>query len=216
MALSHSPKIVTDGLVLYLDAGNSKSYSGSGTTWYDLSKKPTSIPITSTVTYDTNKYFSFDGSGYINSEWGEGVNPYTNPFSFSLWIKPNNVANNRMFFSTTSLGTNQRAYFGHYNGKWDMGIQEKYWGNGVNTATNNWTNITIVFEGTTASMYINGIFSIGKSYTSYSLITDFAIGGGISSYYWDGLISNLSIYNKVLSEEEIKQNFNALRGRYGI
>jgi hypothetical protein len=69
MALSHSPSIVTDGLVLCLDAGNPKSYPGSGTTWTDLSGNGNNGTLVNGVGYsgDNLGSLSFDGvNDYYN------------------------------------------------------------------------------------------------------------------------------------------------------
>jgi hypothetical protein len=55
MSLIHSPRIVTDGLVLCLDAGNPKSYTGSGTTWTDLSGNGNNGTLTNSPTYWINR-----------------------------------------------------------------------------------------------------------------------------------------------------------------
>jgi hypothetical protein len=62
MGLGHSPSIVRDGLVLYLDAANPKSYPGSGTTWFDLKGTSNSTLSNGPTFVNSNKgYFSFDG-----------------------------------------------------------------------------------------------------------------------------------------------------------
>jgi len=68
MSYSNGPRIVTDGLVLYLDAGNSKSYPGSGNTWYDLSGNNFQGELVNTPTYTTNnsnKFFAFATNDYV-------------------------------------------------------------------------------------------------------------------------------------------------------
>ena len=65
MALSHNPSLVTEGLIIYLDANNSSSYAGTGSTWYDLSGNGRHASLFSSPTYEgfgLCKYLSFDGS----------------------------------------------------------------------------------------------------------------------------------------------------------
>jgi len=86
--LAHSPRIITDGLVLCLDAGNPKSYPGSGTTWTDLSGNGNNGTLTNGPTYN---------SGNLGSLVFDGVNDYVNlgdldlpaPFTLSIWFKGN-------------------------------------------------------------------------------------------------------------------------------
>ena len=62
MAYHNNPRIVTDGLVLCLDANAKRSYSGSGTTWYDLTTNEQNGTSLVAVNYNSNGYFDFDAS----------------------------------------------------------------------------------------------------------------------------------------------------------
>ena len=79
------PQIVTDGLVLNLDAGNSASYPGSGTTWSDLSGNGRTATINGSPTF-TNGYFDITGDTTYISLSNSGLVPRTNDFTYSCWI----------------------------------------------------------------------------------------------------------------------------------
>ena len=91
MGLNHSPSIVTNGLVLALDAANPKSYSGSGTTWNNLNGNINNGTLVNTPTYNTNVSFSFD---YTQFEYVTFANTnslmFLNllPYTLEAWIYP--------------------------------------------------------------------------------------------------------------------------------
>ena len=92
MGLFHSPKIATDGLVTLLDAGNSKSYSGSGTTWKDLSPNQQDATMNSApsfTTVDNIKHFDFDGTDTITYNLGNALAESTE-MSISCWMNMDN------------------------------------------------------------------------------------------------------------------------------
>ncbi len=158
--------------------------------------------------------YNFDGTDdYINIPYGAGKNPSTQPITFSMWVKSDNPSVAKMFMSLgQSPDANARMYLSHYNGYWDMGIQNSGWGSSpVTSATTNWTHITLVMNGTMAKLYVNGTFSMQKSYTSYTFNQNFQIGihSGGGSYPWDGLIDEVLIFNRSLSEEQIKMIYTA-------
>lgn len=214
MALSHSPKIVTDGLVLCLDAANSKSYPGSGTTWTDLSGNGNSGTLTNGPTYDT---------GSLGSIQFDGVNDYvTSPYTFTAGQA---ITISGWLYSTASTSA-YRNFIDTLSSRpmiwWDTtGKIEFDTGSGYRTPSvyrNQWVYVTLVKpSGTTvASYYINGEFASngGVSYSvPASTPTWFNRSAGQT---WLGNCSNISIYNRTLTPQEIQQNFNALRGRYGI
>jgi len=249
MALAHSPKIITDGLVLCLDAGNTKSYPGSGTTWTDLSGEGNNVTLVNGPTYSSSNGGSivFDGNDdYAALGSGSLVNGLTD-ITLEVWFKSDTTGTNR---SLIYGGTNDSVSF-------DNGVSLRYdlagaWGGGTNViktgfgefgvgnvktsanaieSSNNiqstdWTCIVVTADvGSSINLYKNGqldtpTFSISNRETSISSCNDFVIGkdGGGSSggNYWDGLISIVRVYNRALTASEIQQNFNSLRGRFGV
>ena len=102
MGLAHSPRIVTDGLVLCLDAGNTKSYPGSGTTWTDLSGNGNTGTLTNGVGYsgDNLGSLSFDGvNDFTSTITGEDFNFGTGDFTIECWVYFNTISTNAIFIS---------------------------------------------------------------------------------------------------------------------
>lgn len=241
MALSHSPKIVTDGLVLCLDAANSKSYPGTGTTWTDLSGQGNNGTLVNGVGYsgDNLGSLSFDGvDDYVNC--GTNLN-FSNSFSLGCWMKANSgtssVSTKGLVSRYSIFGDNRQYLLGFLESSnlVNFGLSIDGTGPGAtgnfvqsdnNAITRDiWYNICGVFtSGLKVELFINGILvsSLNTSSISHfqSNVKPLEIGASEafdnSSREFSGNIAQVSIYNKALTATEIQQNFNALRGRYGI
>lgn len=202
--------IVTDGLELYLNAANKNSYPGSGTTWYDLGGNGNNTILESGTTYIDNSMF-FDGvtnyatiSNSIDAKtvlafvkvaeldgdytvYGPSVNGSDN----WLGIDQNKVK----FFGTESEDVNNFSLYG------TTIIQQ-----------NVWHQIGCTIDGNTAKVYLNGKEenSITVGFTIASWLSDATIGkrfGGVDERYFPGSISNLQVYNQVLTAAEIQKNY---------
>ena len=104
MSIFYNPRIVTDGLVLALDAGNTKSYPGSGTTWTDLSGRGNTGTLTNGPTYSSANGGSivFDGTNDHVTMSGNnisGLSAETTDFSICIWVKYNSTASYGAFFA---------------------------------------------------------------------------------------------------------------------
>lgn len=232
MSLHHSPKIVTDGLVMCLDAANIKSYSGSGTIWRDLSGRNNNGNLISSPTF-TDKAFNFTGNNYITTP----LNIYSQDnsvFSINLWFKA--TANGIILHQTTAAnnGTNNGwvpAVYIDSNNKlrvtcfWGVGTSGGYVSSD-DIIYNKWYNIVHTFDGSNnRRVYIDGLLisTIVGSQASYSSTFYLILGAGNASSWpadpatgMRGSISNFSFYRKVLSQSEISQNYNALKGRFNL
>ena len=230
MALAHSPKIITDGLVLCLDAGNTKSYPGSGTTWTDLSGNGNTGTLTNGVGYsgDNLGSLSFDGvNDYVNV--GNVQTYFPGPIisgAIDFWIKPGVINANDIYIGMQNPYGN-RIYIGNYLGLWDVGFGSFAWNGGFigtrQSVTLSWTNVCLNITSGSAKLYINGIETITKTTdTTVSMTGVFPIGGYLFEGTFDNTnmgssnISSVKIYNRALTASEIQQNFNATRSRYGI
>jgi hypothetical protein len=153
--------------------------------------------------------FEFDGSSYVNLNYGSGLNPSTHPHSFSMWVKAGSTASNRMFMSAgQSGGSDNRFYIGINSGNWDMGIRTSPWGSGTISATSEWTHIAVTMNGSRATLYVNGNIGRTINYDSYSFNRHIYLGNHDDNYYWVGKIDEVTIFNRTLSETEIKELHN--------
>ena len=225
MARTHSPRIVTDGLVLAVDAGNTKSYPGSGTSWSDISGQGNNGTLTNGPTYSSDNGGSivFDGTNdYIDVSGTESLNaPISINFTLSVWMYPTKTGNwQGVFTKNRSTGTQVGLFLSSSN-EFVFGFSGSG-GNliGSSFSTNTWYHIVLVQAANTSrKIYINGSLDITKTSsfgTTSSGSETFRLGqaSGVNEYF-GGRISNASIYNnKALTASEVLQNYNALKGRY--
>ena len=240
MSVDYNPRVVTHGLVLALDAGNTKSYPGSGTAWTDLSGQGNNGTLYNmSNNFDTANggSLTFDGtdenveiSSFDVSTLMNGLNN----FSISLWINSDsfpastNSAISPIIFDASSrylylvfgdsAPADQFSVRVNQNSTWQSPVQN-------NSALSNgtWYNMFVTYNSSSGYiLYQNGT-SVDTSNTTGSITsftnTDIRIGGSGgagSTRYYDGKISQTLIYNKTLTAAEVEQSYNALKGRYGL
>jgi hypothetical protein len=221
MSFRFSPSIITDGLVLYLDAANTKSYVSGSTTWSDLSRSENNGTIVNGPTFD-----SADGGSIVF----DGVNDkITIPNSSSLnlnstltlcfFIKKN--TNIRMYYVDKHL-SGADGYFGYIDST--NLVFFRFGLNSIQTNTNlinnnQWYYISIVGGPTLRSIYINGVESISTSGTNtWNTSTEPFIFGNTSTNEGsiNGNISLIQLYNRTLTAQEILQNYNTVRSRFRL
>jgi hypothetical protein len=235
MSVGYNPKIVTGGLVMCLDAANPKSYPGSGTTWTDLSGKNNNGTLANGPTYNNNfgGVIATDGvDDFISTPQISGTGSSTLSQSYCLWVKPNDTAGNILSMSNLypQNGWNMppiSAESSRFTGK--------FWSNQRLTAVNTYTNLTwyyvcVVFYYDTIQansyqrLYVNGILQAEQTNITYSssgsdnfIFLGQQNPGADNAGMFAGDYGAIQIYTgKALSAAEVQQNFNALRGRYGI
>ena len=225
MGLAHSPRIVTNGLVLCLDAGNTKSYPGSGTTWTDLSGRGNNGTLTNGPTYSSANGGSivFDG---VN-DYVQCTGSYTSTeFTFIAWIKRNGdqAAWAGILYSrgTNVTGMQYRETTNQLVYNWNANSSAYDWVSGLTPPDQSWCMVAVSINSSSAVAYLcqaSGITSATNNISHTSTTLD-----DIKISYDDVLTTRVakqsvavaSIYNRALSAAEIAQNFNALRGRFGI
>jgi hypothetical protein len=221
MALSHSPSIVTSGLVYCSDPLNLRSYPGSGTTLYDVSGSGSTGTLTNGPTYSSG-YLTYDG---VDDRVVTTAAPNYANASWEAWVYcTQNVSTYNMFMG------DYLPYFGFYGGN-SLYFSNIYGGaqqtiqTASNMALNTWYHaaFTTAYNGTNtvATVYTNGVQTASTTMTGQQGAPSgtFTIGDGQSMATWypfKGNIGSVKIYNRTLSATEVLQNFNALRGRYGI
>ena len=220
MGVFAGPDIVENGLVLCLDAGNRKSYSGSGTVWNDISGNGRTATINGSPVFE-NGYFDITGDTTYISMPNSGLVPRTNDFTYSCWINFDAFDSNDTIFENGSW--TDTLLFRHQS---NNGI--RVYAEGVLRGTFSWVatagvwyNIVFKRESDTASCFINNV-STG---TPFAMSVDINLANQnlwlmrsqhTTNQFTNGKIATFSIYNRALSNNEIQQNFNATRGRFGI
>jgi hypothetical protein len=223
MALHRGPKIITDGLVLCLDAADRKSYPGSGSIWYDRSGYQNHGTLSNSPSFSNTNggVIVFDG---VDDSIQTSYSPQFNDFTVIAW-----------FISTgATLNYNRIVDKNYINGLW-IGRQNNVansWGGGVleasspygryiTLADNQWHMIVSKRQGTTHTICGDGINNSTSGTVSSNALstTTFAFGnwsGANNAQRLTGNIATIQIYNRALSNTEILQNFKAQRYRFGV
>jgi hypothetical protein len=221
--------IVTNGLVLNLDAAKVDSYPGTGTTWRDISGNNNNGTLTNGPT--------FSGIGKQASIVFDGVDDYVSLGTFngfgstnrtiSVWFKATSISSTTsriITFPANDTSTDTPAYTLGLNNSGTIqggigGSPYDGYDLSISYILGSWVNITATVISNTITFYKNSVFE--SSFTNTGTVATNTIGylGRYNANYGQylaGNISNVSIYNRALSAAEVSQNFNALRGRYGI
>ena len=226
MGTNYNPPIVTDGLVFCVDAANQRSYPKSGTTWGDLVGANNGTLINGpTFNAGNGGSIVFDGTNdYVNL--GSGSSLFPGPSitaTICCWVK-SSVANSNIPIGN-QWTPHQRFYIGIQDtGKWDFGFGNYAW-NGSNSgtrvdATTDYTFVSLVVTAGSASLYINANKTITKTTDTSVSLGNFTLG----SYIYNGSvdtnwhepcnIATTQIYNRALTGDEVRQNYEATVGRY--
>jgi hypothetical protein len=234
-----SQDIVRDGLVLWLDANDKTSYPGSGTVWRDLSRGGNDGTLTNGPTFNSENGGSivFDGID-DNVNLGD-KDSFTNPagFTISAWWNPTLYSGGNGILTKYQSATGLEFVFGTsgdelYGWVYDN-IAIGYRGRRVSSLSsfaplNVWSHFTYTYDGTGIEsgnkLYINATQRDSNSFSAgeFTIIrnTPTALNIGIFNPGvggpLKGKISNIVYYNRALSVQEILQNYNATRTRFGL
>lgn len=221
MATTYNPKIITDGLVLALDAGNTKSYPGSGSTWTDLIKGREAT-LAGSPTHN-EKYLSFDGSTQY-ATFSSSVEVSTAGFTMAFLMKvPSSQVGTGWNFMLADRDFGSGDYeIGIYGGNSTTFIFKENASSPSTISQSLGTDWVYLVFGMNTSLvpfiYKNGVATDYGSNTFVSSTLDFthlfSKDNADNKFKCD--CSCIHLYNKELTASEISQNFNALRGRFGI
>jgi len=229
MATSYSPKIITDGLVFCVDAADKKSYTGSGSTWTD--RKSGNNQSLNGATFDSGNGGSivFDGANDYSINTGSSDYDLTEG-TVECWAKVHSSTTN--FFGVGSIFT-QSPYKGFgihsaanstmfslliaYNAVGTI----KYMNADNNYVIDQWYHLVGTVGATRADFYIDGVRNDYLTYTtaiapSSQPITIGRFYSDVNNYYAPCNIASVKFYNRALTEDEVLQNFNATKGRFGL
>jgi len=235
MGLHHSPRIVTSGLVLALDAADANSYVSGSTVWSDLSGGGNTGTLTNGPTYNSANGGSivFDGVDDfvdLSNNSLDSVISGINNFTISCWVYKTNA--NGLLFSAWDTAPNRKMYIGFIDdivrvvGSSDG--SDFFIATGNVLPNNSWYNIVVTRLGNSGnsgiSIYVNTalnpLFFSGIFTSIISNSTNYRLGNRQdtinNAFPLNGKISNVQIYNRALTASEVLQNYNALKGRYGL
>lgn len=238
MGASSGPDLVTNGLELYLDAGNPASYSGSGTTWRDISGNGRNGTLQGSPVFsqDNVGHFILNGSTqYITTTHATN---YPTAFSFGSWIyiNPTQVQAYSKIISKNSdfaISQSDFPFAVAVNSSvisMNCSTGADFVGQSISARNHNssgkWAHISATLTQTALNLYVNGAV-IGT--TTYSTTTfsstsynwtfcraALEYSSGVGATAFTGRISSVCLYSRALSAAEVYQNYVATRGRYGL
>ena len=248
MAVQYNPGIITDGLVLCLDAANRKSYPGSGVTWSEISYRSNNGTLVNGPSFSSSNggYIRCDGSNdYIEVLDSSSLDFGANNFTIEYWFKKlrntssySDIWGPNKWNLGSAPGTNEWLLLigngGSGNGNnyaFYISSSNTVYGTGESSETlsiNVWYQLVAVRNGANMRTYVNGILkqNVNPSGMTTGTVVDnrglnlrladrtMITGNPGGNTNVDSAICR--IYNRALSDAEILQNFNALRGRFGI
>ena len=233
-------KLVTDSMVLHLDAGDKDSYSGSGATWYDLSGNNYHFTINASA-YNSSgpKYMDFNGS-YGCAKKADSDVPLSGNVTCICWTRVlNSTGNWRTLLRGLSTGGDHQVII--LAGGWTMGMYDNTNGTGFNSngfsqqslpayGTSNWDMLVWrwydaevpyhLFSYNETAGQIRGSISSINSRFKHGFCSIGAYNNGnqsdpnTASQFW-GDIGMITLYNRVLNPYEINEYYHATRNRFG-
>jgi hypothetical protein len=237
MGIKRGPSIVTNGLVFAIDAANPSSYVSGSTLWKDQTVNQNNGTLTNGPTFDSADEGSIDFDGV--NDYVDFGNPtelqFTTSFSISLWFKSSDTSDYILICKDKTNGhlTNERSWglWGNRYGGTNViifNIRSGSTGFSVAGTTDyndgNWHHVVATFEASTnLKLYVDGSLEAENPQwnlpaTINNVTTNVGIGTSIGSNLWymNGKISNIQLYTGALSTVEVLQNYNALKGRFGL
>jgi hypothetical protein len=230
----YANSVITSGLVMHLDAGNTSSYSGSGSTWTDISGFGNNITLVGSPTYSSTNLGNlvFNGSSQYGTISNVG-SPFrqSNAITYDVWINVNAGGNLLGVSSSGGQGSGgistgaSNVY--HLWTPSNPGSDTNYYNSTAVTFTNTWRHVCIVqnyasntrafyIDGNAVSTTTSGSVTTATPSTGYNLSQADNIGGRYvnSQSYFSGSIAAIKIYNTALSASDVLTNYNALKQRF--
>jgi hypothetical protein len=227
MSIGYNPSIATSGLIQCLDAANLRSYTGSGTSWLDISGTNNNGTLVNGPIYSSSNLggINFDGTDdYVSFTSNPSL---TNAVTIEIWVKLSaTTASNGWILGREG---SYRLLYGSTNFQWVCATVNNGWytaGTSISatglTTANNFFQVVGVYNGSNNLIYVNGTLrNTGATISgnilnssTYNLMSD--TSGDANIDWGKGLVYVHRMYNIALSADQIAQNYNATRGRYGL
>ena len=214
--------IVRTNLQLYLNAADSTSYSGSGTTWTDLSPNGYATTLQGSPTFNST-HFTFDFTDYIDTNQSLA----SEDFSVGAWFRTSS-AGIKMIISKETNGGWPWNYRIWLNGGQIIGDIATSGGSSNSIASSltnynngSWYYVMFTRDSSKLRLYVNGSEVNNTNATLSSITNSQEVWFGLSaylggSYQWNGDLSRMFVYNRTLTASEILQNYNATKATYGL
>ena len=211
MGLKHHPRIVTNGMFLYYDAANTRSYIGSGITVNNLFSGY-GCTLVNGPTYSSSNagYFSFDGV----DDYAQITLPALTSWSFSFWLYNHTVPNSleKQLLSTNTDPTGLSMYLSKYiiwNGFTNY--------SNSSIAQSTWTNVVYTnASGVGSSIFLNGVLDASFNTSNQIYAGDAQLLAILSTNRnHQAYLGSFMGYNRSITASEVLQNYMAFKKRYG-
>ena len=227
MSLGHGPNVVREGLVLLLDAKNPRSYSGTGTTYSNVATNTTIDWTITNASFNSDGYFTFNGTD-AKIEYGSSIpgwNPDNSLTTLSVWFRPTTTPTANTPIFSDSYGPEYGIWYNTSNQ-----IQYAAYASTVTShSVNTWCCATLLVNSSTPN---DGEITYRTAFLNDQLIvrnatattsnglndTPYRLGNdvNVATSWFTGDIGPVMLYNRLLTDEEVFQNFQAFRGRFGL
>lgn len=211
-----------NSVVAYYTAGDTASYPGSGTIWYDLSGQNNHLTLQNSPTWNSAgaaSYFATGASGFFNRPSATNLPVGNDPYTFALWINsPGWNSSGMISIGPFGSGNEANAF---RTGSYPILINY-WWANDLAVSTSapntDWFYAVAKFDGTTRSIWVNGVIQGSDTPGSVHNVTnsDLQVGQTLSGEYFNGNIGQVWIYNFAVADSDILANYNATKSTYGL
>jgi len=225
MGMFFGPNVVLNGLIFLLDSANTKSYSGSGSTWTDLSGNGNNGTLTNSgnILHESGSHFKFNelnttGSGYV--EMGDVL---TTSYTKNIWFRTNGANTNHLMSGSGGAGTTaiwcangERFIAAGHSTNINVGSNAiVVYDSGSSTGLQTWHNACVTYSNTTMKLYVNG-FLVDTGTDSDPTDAALHIAGYANASELSGDVAYASLYSRALTDDEVLKNYNALKGRFRL
>jgi hypothetical protein len=220
--------IVTNGLVLNLDAGFTPSYPTTGTTWYDVSSGGNNGTLTNGPTFNSANGGSivFDGTNdYVRIQGNTSIN-ISGDYTIEVWVNADSTSSPTKVITskwssdpkTMYLGFFPSGFLSHYRTTENNTHYSASYSITSSDFVNKWNQVVGITSGSTIQIWNNGVLKNSASWPGVSSVPNspLIISGIGSEQYLLGKVSSTKVYNRALSAEEVLQNYNAQKSRFGL
>jgi hypothetical protein len=238
MAFSFGNSIITDSLITYVDIANPRSYVSGSTQAKDISGNTSTYIVNNNPLYNTNPgNLTFNGSNQYLSNLTNTSGTNNDNYTISTWFKltqGSDLSGCQIFTRgrdenfvqgfgwSLTLGTFS-GYYGTAITQTSGGLDNSYFTVSIEpiSEVNIWVNLTGVYiKNNSINLYVNGVYNSTTTVEDSPLrstdVTQWSIASIQNIQYANCIVSNAMAYNRALSASEILQNYNALKGRFGL
>jgi hypothetical protein len=226
MSIGYNPSIATSGLILCIDSYNARCYNGSGSTAIDVSGNNNNMTIGGSPTYSATQGWTFTNGSTANYMIKNPISMPTTTLSYEIWCKTT-VGGTGIISYASSAADNDFLMFDPSNLGLYVGVTAV--ASGVSINDGNWKQVVRTSNRTTGAetLYVNGVSQYTGTLSAGTLIAtggalvlaqeQDSIGGSFDpNQAFGGNIALFRLYNAVLTADQVLQNFNATRGRFGV